>query len=264
MRMTLIAAVFLSFAADQTIAATADYSKSTVEELINELAQIDHVAPGLHDTADFEMFIADDEAPRFSSGIVGSVAPVVPPQMRELVRRGSSALPALIAHLGDARPTKLIVRGMGVDATFGGVFFEDEYHARNREFHGDFSMDRAVTESYTVKIGDVCFALIGQIVNRRLLAIRYQPTAITIINSPIETPDLADQVRKDWGSIDAEGLNASLLADLRSNKEYYVSDSALPRLRLYYPDTYASLAGADAKKRDAFEREERERRNDRR
>jgi len=41
---------------------------------------------------------------------------------------------------------------------------------------------------YTVKVGDVCYAIIGQIVNRSLMAVRYQPSAGLVINSPIEMP----------------------------------------------------------------------------
>jgi hypothetical protein len=121
-----------------------------------------------------------------------------------------------------------------------------------------------------VKVGDVCFVLIGQIVNRLLNAVRYQPTAIMMVNSPTESPELAKWVRADWGGIDDEGVKNSLLGDLHTTKLEDVSDAetesqllerihsgALVRLRFYFPDTYASLTGADLEMRKAFERAER-------
>jgi hypothetical protein len=64
--------------------------------------------------------------------VLGIAPPKVPAQMSELVRRGPIALPELIKHLDDGRPTKLEVgnkpsgRQVGVDA-FMFMFFSDEY-----------------------------------------------------------------------------------------------------------------------------------------
>jgi hypothetical protein len=119
-----------------------------------------------------------------------------------------------------------------------------------------------------VKVGDVCYVLIGQIVNRRLLAVRYQPSARLVVNSPIETPVLVERVRNDWGHADAEINRASLLEEIHatnhpntiSRAEYTERfvDPALARLRLYFPETYRSLEGTDLQKRRAFERRENE------
>jgi hypothetical protein len=107
-----------------------------------------------------------------------------------------------------------------------------------------------------VKVGDVCFVLIGQIVNRNLIAIRYQPSGGLVINSPIESPALVEWVKKDWGSLDERSHTASLLADIRDGETWSVG-SAMTRLRFYYRDAYASLRGEDLKKREAFEAAER-------
>ncbi len=67
---------------------------------------------------------------------------------------------------------------------------------------------------YTLKVGDVCFAIIGQIIERRYLAVRYQPSAIVIINSPVEDTTLAKAVRDIWsGTNAARRLLDSLLFD---------------------------------------------------
>jgi hypothetical protein len=62
-------------------------------------------------------------------------------------------------------------------------------------------VEKSFDGRYTVKVGDVCYVLIGQIVNRQLVAVRYQPTAGLIVNSPIEVPPLAEKVKNDWGAL---------------------------------------------------------------
>jgi hypothetical protein len=233
----------------------ADYSKVPTERLIDQLALTDSVAPGIDDTAIFDVFIGDMSPAQFAVGVLGSESPVATPQMRELVRRGPSALSALIDHLSDPRPTKLTLAGIGTQ-TFGGEFFSNEYDGKDQsqieQWRCRPCLERPISGGYTVRIADVCYALIGQIVNRRLLAVRYQPSAITIVNSPLEAPELIDRVKKDWGTANADDLRVSLLTDLNGSNDLLFGP-ALTRLRFYFPDTYRALDGTGATKRAAFE-----------
>ena len=121
-----------------------------------------------------------------------------------------------------------------------------------------------------VKVGDVCYVLIGQIVNRRLLAVRYQPSAGLVVNSPIKAPVLVEKVRNDWGNAGAEILRESLLEDVHarnhpkriSRAEYTERfvNPALARLRVFFPDAYKALDGPDLRKRVEFERQENQQR----
>jgi hypothetical protein len=101
-----------------------DWSTLPVENLIDRLTLLDAPAPGLHSGAISSGFIGSDEPQQFSGGIIGSEKPQVPPAMRELARRGVSALPTLIAHLNDRRPTKLTVGDKGF---FTWRVFSNEY-----------------------------------------------------------------------------------------------------------------------------------------
>jgi hypothetical protein len=210
--------------------------------------------------------------------VLGVAPPKVPRQMSELVRRGPPALPELIKHLDDKRPTKLEVgnrtsgRQLGVDA-FMFTVFSDEYDSRLHRWFDEKELDtppqtmaKDFHGRYTVKVGDVCYLLIGQIVNRQLFAVRYQPSAGLVVNSPIEAPALVEKVKNDWGDTDAEALKASLLADIHRT-DYPkrlgavgftegVINPALQRLRFYFPDTYNALEGNDLKKRKGFEKQE--------
>jgi hypothetical protein len=255
-----------------------DYSKSSVDELIDGLTQIDSQSPGINSAAIYEGFIADNSPGQFGGGVLGVAPPKVPPQMSELVRRGPLALPDLIKHLDDRRPTKFEVGNtpsstqVGVDA-FMFMYFSDEYDPRAPHWFSDEEwksgrrpMEKSFEGRYTVKVGDVCYALIGQIVSRRLLPVRYQPSAGLVVNSPIEAPVLVEKVKGDWGTADGEMLKASLLTDIhaannpkRISKAEYTErfvNPALQRLRLYFPNAYATLEGADLQKRQAFERQE--------
>jgi hypothetical protein len=256
-----------------------DYARRSVAELIDDLTQIDSQAPGMDTLALYQRFIADDTPESFEMGILGAPPAKVPPQMRELVRRGPVALPELIRHLDDKRPTRFEVGNKpsqdNADFLFMFMAFSDEYDPRPPHWfrEGELTEEsknppppgvRSFEGTYTVKVADVCYVLIGQIVNRRLLAVRYQPTGGLIVNSPIEVPVLAEKVRSGWGNVDAEGLKASLLEDIHATNQpkgmgraQYTNrfvDPALARLRFYFPETYRSLKGDDLRKKTEFEK----------
>lgn len=233
---------------------TLDLRNVSVANLIDDLVDIDAQAPGLHSTALVRTFIADNSPAEFGGGVIGSVAPKNFPQMTELVRRGVSSLPLLIKHLDDKRPTKLTVGG----DFFMFRYFSDEYDSKalaSRE--GSVRLEKTFDGKYTVRVGDVCYALIGQIVNRNLLPIRYQPSAGLVVNSPIEAPILLEEVKRDWADVDAKEHMASLLADARAGNDLWQYEPALRRLRFYYPDEYRQQAvGALKKKIRKFESDE--------
>jgi hypothetical protein len=255
-----------------------DYSRKSVPELIDDLTQIDSQSPGINSAATYEGFIADNSPGSFGGGVLGVAPPKVPPQMSELVRRGPAALPELIRHLEDKRPTKVEVGNkpsgsqVGVDV-FMFMYFSDEYDPRVPRWfdeaelkRGPRPMEKGFSGRYTVKVADACYVLIGQIVSRRLLSVRYQPSGGLVVNSPIEAPVLAEKVKSDWGDADAETVRQSLLEDIHSpnhpkriSKAEYTDrfvNPALKRLRLYFPDMYAALEGDDLQKRKEFERQE--------
>ena len=146
----------------------------------------------------------------------------------------------MIKHLNDKRPTKLKV---GNQFPIMNKWFAEEYDPRNK-FGKDVKpqetnlkdiAERSFSEEYTIRVGDVCFVLIGQIVNRDLLAVRYQPSGNMVINSPIESPKLIERIKQDWGEIDKSGHLESLIEDLNKAPDMEARDAAI-RLRFYYPD----------------------------
>src|SRR5262245_46338472 len=235
------------------LAAEKENSDAPLETLVAGLALIDSPAPGLAGPEIRSIFMAEDEIRAF-----------LPPQMRELVRRGLGALPILLRHLDDNRATNLKINTRLMTWTE----FGDEYFPRIRGSQPrcalclgkEYKEPRMFKGPYLVKVGDVCFVLIGQIVNRNLTAVRYEPPGGLIVNSPIETPSLSERARADWDNLDAQGHDASLRADIKASPNMSFFRGGLAQLRFYYPNAYATLSGEDAEKRDVFEIEEREER----
>ncbi|HKQ50703.1 MAG TPA: hypothetical protein VJZ71_21725 [Phycisphaerae bacterium] len=139
--------------------------------------------------------------------------------LKTLVEIGPEALPFLLGALGDKTPTKLkLERGAAMwlaNELWGNPVNELEIKVLGPPKDVDEAMntDKRI-ESYTVKIGDVCLVAIGQIVGRGYQAVRYQPTACIVINSPTEDVTLREQVRKIWTSDEpARKLLNTLLLD---------------------------------------------------
>ncbi len=169
--------------------------------------------------------------------------------IRELVKRGAAAVPHLIAHLDDRRPTKITIGHVGIDAQIaiiGGMFYADEYDYNSRtakeapkgvnpqiETHGD---------SHTVTVGDLCFTVLGEIVNRSFPAVRPQPTACRMINSPTHSEALRKAIEREWNGLTPERHKESLVRDFVEPDGEGRRYGACVRLGYYYPDTLEPLA----------------------
>jgi hypothetical protein len=171
-------------------AQTPDYKRQSTQQLIDEIATIDSAAPGASGMASYSGFIAGDQPYRIESTLLISQdgnltvpSASIPGPILELVRRGPDALPSLIAHISDARPTHLVVGAVTVEGSIPFMWqeFDAEYDPRLRrpitlELYRSMEFKAVVPKAYVVKIGDICFAMVGQIVGRQLSAVRYQPT----------------------------------------------------------------------------------------
>jgi hypothetical protein len=125
--------------------------------------------------------------------------------LKELVTLGPDALPFLLDALDDKTPTKVTITH---DHGFGAMWFARELDlnpvspAEKALFDppADKEQHEQYVKSYTIKVGDVCFVAIGQIVGRAYQAVRYQPTACVVLNSPTNDAKLCDIVRGIWKS----------------------------------------------------------------
>jgi hypothetical protein len=131
----------------------------------------------------------------------------------------------------------------------GGMHMMDEYDYNPQTTKaeppgvdlGAFMPDSSAITEYVVKIGDLCFAAIGQIVNRRFDAVRYPPTGIIIVNSPVQCVALREAVRREWGSLGLERHLETLIQDVRQPDCEDRRDGAIKRLAYYDPEAAARV-----------------------
>lgn len=140
--------------------------------------------------------------------------------LRSLVELGPDALPFLLEALGDKTPTKLKIEPVGM-MSYGEELSGNPLNAQERRILAPESARKTEDDDDggdrrfgTLSIGDVCFVAIGQIVGRPYSAVRYQPSLLVVINSPVESKELRDRVRAIWSSNNpAQKLLDSLLID---------------------------------------------------
>jgi ankyrin repeat protein len=154
--------------------------------------------------------------------------------LKSLVRLGTRALPTLLKHLSDDRPTKITLTHPG---GIGGMFIEqDEVPGKKKEppFGGE--------RRYTVMVGDLCYVAIGQIVNRDYSAVSYMPTAMIFVTSVPKSKKLREEVIKEWGNLTPDKHRDSLARDLLGSGSEEDRDGASLRLAYYYPAALELLA----------------------
>ena len=202
--------------------------KQEIDNLIDSLADLDRQTIGIHWNSNSSSFIPNlPGTPKHTQA------------MTKLIELGEEAIPQLLDRMSDKTPTKLSIKPADyvMSRWYSNEYFEydPETPCKKKHFEGD----------YQVKIGDVCFVLIGQIVNQPYLAVRYQPSGCMIVNSPIHTPELKQLAVADWQDIDEAKLKASLLKDLKSENPFR-QESAIVRLNYYFPNL-DDVSNADSK-----------------
>jgi ankyrin repeat protein len=232
-------------AAAQNLPTDQGLSKMNIRDLIDKLQEVAEGDTGYLPTQSGSGFLPLGTS-QAAALLLGQKPPARSDTLRELVKRGAAAVPHLIAHLDDQRPTKITIR---YRSALGGMYFVDEYDYNSRTAkqppegvnrRRDWSENDP--DTHTVTVGDLCFVALGQIVNRRFSAVRYQPTACIMINSPTRSEALRRAVKKEWGDLTPEQHKKSLVRDfLDPDSEYRRTDACL-RLGYYYPDALEPLA----------------------
>jgi beta-lactamase regulating signal transducer with metallopeptidase domain len=231
---------------NRVAAHTQDAFSVSTEDLISKLQDESAQGIGVCVNIEFIGFIAIEDPiiyDAWGSSLFrnpGFIKPVTSPVMRELVRRGVAALPMLIDHLSDARPTKLTL-----SYPFIACFRYDPRDTEKPPAGGkkaETLVKRSIRSDYTLKVGDFCLVAVGQIVNRHLNAIQPGLDGLVGINSPVETPALAAAVKADWGGVMPADHERSLEKDALDPLVVGVWLDAIKRLMFYYPEPGAALA----------------------
>ncbi len=159
--------------------------------------------------------------------------------MQELVRRGALAVPYLVKHLGDTRPTQVPVPRLS------GQWFGYEYDYNRSttrpppgvNAYGPTSQPQSPpTMPGAFAVGDICFDLLGEIVNRGFESVRYQPTMCIVVNCPTVLKEVRDAATREWGTLTPELHRQRLMEDVSHPDRPERAKEARKLLARYYPD----------------------------
>jgi hypothetical protein len=246
-----LAAVFAWMALAAGISPAPASATDEIEALIGQFREVGAEGIGFSTSVSGWEFL-----PYPGSGETGAMllaqAPSEPsPILRKVIEKGVAAVPALLAHIDDVRPTKLapVKRMMWMS-------FVDEYDYNRRVSRppagvhrrgADAGLRTAAArrrspEEHVVTVGDLCFVALGQIVNRNFEAVRYQPTGGMVINSPSSSKALAAAVRSEWRGLTPASHRERLVQDALQPDSGYRRIGAYYRLAFYYPDATEDVA----------------------
>jgi|GEM_PF-3236678 len=205
---------------------------------------------------------AEDSYDPLVTELAGYPQDQVSPIQVELVRRGLAAIPQLLEHLEDKRPTRWEVNDKDLHAWMAyGKFYDPRIRKPGKQPPGtvpwqwvtdltfpdpgpeDLEFTDPPLSSHTLTVGDLCYIALGEIVNRRLHVAKY--TLVTFassitIQSPVHTPALAKACRDDWSGLTPEKHRQSLLNDANHHDFVSLLD-AIDRLAYYYPQEAEDL-----------------------
>jgi hypothetical protein len=262
--------------------AASETQAGRIKDLIAGLAAMDRPDYGLSGTLSGSAFAPVPGQTSSGCGIFTHHGLRTTEEFKALVALGPDALPFLLDALDDPTPTRISIKPMMP----GNLWFGAELHLNPAN-----PFEKAVFEArsaksgrksavaapanvalqpgqpaspgqgledldkpYTVKVGDVCFVAIGQIVGRSYAAVRYQPSGCIVVNSPVRNPSLCAEVRSIWKADDPwRRLFDSLLTDYSTEGVFNgksldgwgfgssLQCGAALRLLYYFPEETAPL-----------------------
>ena len=196
----------------------ADRSRADIEKLIDKLVE----TSWKHSYSPYGKFDVD-EIPKMSQSDLAE---------RALLLLGPKALPALLDHVTDARKTKTTISTEYSSVYFGRYRPRYEWNPLSPIDNDHPRYERNAPSSYTLCVGDICYSLIGNIVNRPLIPV--SKNKLLMIMSPVENPALAKAVRSDWSDLSEEAYQEHLKNDICNGQDRW-SGKALELLVTFYP-----------------------------
>ena len=245
-RMLLALVLALATAA----AAIADAPAVDVPALIDKLTDVADSDIGYSPAAWGSPFLPLDRESAWGGGLLFQKPPLPSDTLRALVKQGAAAVPDLIAHLDDKRPTKIrMIDTPGI----GSLFLNDHCDYNFLTTKEDPNPKRPADEDairrwlgtpideHVLTVGDLCFVALGQIVNRRFDASRYVPSGNVVIASPTASPTLLAAVKKEWAGLTPQRHKAALIDDFTNPDSDQRQIGACKRLAYYYPEALEPL-----------------------
>lgn len=214
-----------------------------IQESIEKLAKTEELGFGYSAMFSGDQFLPRRDSAQWNTGVLGSAPPKESEAMTLIVKNGAQAIPFLVKHLGDKRPTKI----KPVSGMWMGWNDEYDYNRRTRPEppkgvnRWDSFDEEHHPREHQITVGDLCFVALGQIVNRNFSATRYQPTGGLIVNSPTYSEALLNVVRDDYRGMTEKEHRKQLIDDFNRPDHEFRRNGAAMRLAFYYPETLDDL-----------------------
>ena len=214
------------------------------EKLLTQLVETSEPGFGYSVFFSGSEFLAYENTGKMGTLVLGAAHASRSDSLRDIVKKGVAAVPTLLKHINDDRPTKMkpVSGMMWMD-------FPDEYDFNRRirktapvgVNQDHFKSDKDHPSEHTVTVGDLCFVALGQIVNREFNAVRYQPTGGLIVSSPTYSESLRKTILADWRTLSAESHKRLLIDDFLKPDHEARRTGAYLRLAFYYPEAVEEL-----------------------
>jgi ankyrin repeat protein len=198
-----------------------------VVALIDKLVEMSDDDMGYSDTHSRNSFLPLDRQYQVPVLVPGEKPPAPSDTLRQLVKRGAAAVPELLAHLGDRRPTRI-----KADASTSLFSLEDP---NGNPAKGPLPPAGPRQDTYTVTVGDLCLVALGQIVNRPSDPVLSLPSGIAVVTSPTRSAVLRESIQDTWDGLTPARHRASLVDDF-NGPDAARRLGACKRLAYYYPD----------------------------
>lgn len=173
-----------------------------------------------------------------------------------LIRLGADAVPALVAHLDDKRPTEI--------GPFSVRCFQESLDW-NTKSKSDIPLREEISvaapeapstarDGYHLTVGDLCYEVLGQIVNRDYDSVFCFWNECDIF-SPGQSSMMRVHLKKTWGTLSRERHRQSLVSDFRLADSPRRRQGAYCRLAFYYPEAVEEVVLEELQK-PRYRREE--------
>lgn len=221
-------------------------NEAQLESWVDELPKVSAEGFGYSSRFSGTTFLPRQDTAQWHTGVLGAKPPEDSEALLKLVAAGAEAIPVLVKHLDDKRPTQIKpVSGMMW------MSWDDEYDFNRRirklspedvNRDGFRESGGKPLEPHQICVGDLCFSALGQIVNRSFNATRYQPSGGLIVSSPAGSERLLKVVREDYSAMTRDQHRDALVRDFNEPDHEFRRNGAAMRLSFYYPDLLDDLA----------------------
>jgi ankyrin len=194
------------------------------------------------------LFLPLDHVRPSPAGPFGRKRLLLSQTLREIVKQGVAAVPHLLEHLDDCRPTRVTPAAANL---IGGEWYSAERDFNRRtesqpaaikdDVEGPYiPPDGGARKGRTLAVGELCYLALGQIVNRRYSAVASAPTGVA--SSPTRSSALRQEIRRQWQDLTQARHRTLLVADFYDPDTTERRTGACKRLAYYYPEALEPLA----------------------